>query len=200
MSRSHWYANKTPIPFAVLAFFLTQIPAPATEIPFSQCKNRQIPIPILTLQDPPSIIAIFGVIFQLFARPANTLKTVCVVHWTAERELTGLKLLVQRKMLWVNVIFVCKFDSFQKSVLSSNSVAAVSYLVSYYNTVGHTHIVIITCDNHHVIITGIKRVIKSGLANNASLFFQKQFVSKGISYDICLFALVSDFLTRQHLK
>ena len=51
---------------------------------------------------------------------ANTLKTECVVHWTAERESTGLKLLVQGEILWVNAILVCKFDSFPKSVLSSN--------------------------------------------------------------------------------
>ena len=33
-------------------FFLTQIPVPATEIPFSQYKNRLIPVPILPLHDP----------------------------------------------------------------------------------------------------------------------------------------------------
>ena len=33
-------------------FFLIQIPVPATEIPFSQCKNRLIPVPILPLHDP----------------------------------------------------------------------------------------------------------------------------------------------------
>ena len=29
-----------------------QIPVPATQIPFSQSKNRSIPVPILPLQDP----------------------------------------------------------------------------------------------------------------------------------------------------
>ena len=57
--------------------------------------------------------------FNFFC-PANTLKTLCMLHWTAERETTGLKLWVERKIVWVNAIYLYKFDSFPKSVLSSN--------------------------------------------------------------------------------
>ena len=52
--------------------------------------------------------------------PANTVKTECALHWTAERESIGLALWVQREILWVYAIFVCKFDSFLRSVLSPN--------------------------------------------------------------------------------
>lgn len=38
----------------------------------------------------------------------------------ADRETTGHTLWVQSKILWVNAIFLCKFDSFPKNVLSTN--------------------------------------------------------------------------------
>ena len=50
----------------------------------------------------------------------STLKTECLLHWITERETTCHKLWVQREILRVNAIFVCKFDSFPRSVLSSN--------------------------------------------------------------------------------
>ena len=49
VSRSHWYANKIPIPFPFCFVFLTQIPVPATKIPFSHCKSQFPFYPFSTL-------------------------------------------------------------------------------------------------------------------------------------------------------
>ena len=44
----------------------------------------------------------------------NTLKTECVVHWIAERETTGPTLWFQRKISWVNALFVCNLTRFRR--------------------------------------------------------------------------------------
>ena len=46
-----------------------------------------------------------------------------------------------RPRLWllVNAIFLCKFDLFSKSASWSPNLPKVSYLVSYYNTVGQIY-------------------------------------------------------------
>ena len=48
------------------------------------------------------------------------MNTEYVLHSIADRETAGLTLGDQPKILVVNAIFVCKFVSFPKSVLSSN--------------------------------------------------------------------------------
>ena len=69
-----------------------------------------------TLKGHASISAILAVIFQLFAWLTRwKLK----LHRTAERETISLKLWLQWDILRVKAIFVCKGDSFTKSVLSS---------------------------------------------------------------------------------
>jgi len=77
----------------------------------------------------------FGCQISTFCQ-ANTLKTDCIVHGIAKRETAGLVLWFQRKILWVNALFVCKFDPFPKNVWSSNQPKFPTSSSIYY-TVEH---------------------------------------------------------------
>ena len=81
-----------------------------------------------------------GINFRYFGGEISPLypsKTECVVHRTAERETTGLKLWVQREIL-SKYYFCVQIRLFSKCVWPPN-LPKVSYLVSYYNTVGQIY-------------------------------------------------------------
>jgi len=102
-----------------------------------------------------SVLEFFGIFFYWIFGPtffqANAVKTESVLHLIVDRETAGLTLWVQCKILWVNAIFVCKFDSFPKSVLSSNWPVKPCYSNPINNGVAVTGFhCIFFCDNSNI--------------------------------------------------
>ena len=62
-----------------------------------------------------SLINISSICFRMSTYClAKTVKSEFVLHSIADRETAGLKLSVQSKILWVNVIFVCRCNPFPR--------------------------------------------------------------------------------------
>jgi len=102
--------------------------------PRSQCRPSDDDSKLINFAESRINILCFGLHISTFFQ-ANAVKTEFVLHLIADRETAGLTLWVQCKILWVNAIFVCKFDSFPVSVLSSNWLKFPTLSI-IYNTVG----------------------------------------------------------------